>query len=44
MLEFVVKAASTMVFSKVDLRMGYYQIPVFSADIPSPLLSAFFEY
>jgi cytoskeleton-associated protein 5 len=34
MLDFAAKAAGCTVFSKVDLRKGYHQIPVNPADVP----------
>jgi hypothetical protein len=33
MLDFAAKAAGCTVFSKIDLRKGYHQIPVNPADV-----------
>jgi hypothetical protein len=47
MLDFAAKAAGCKVFSKVDLRKGYHQIPVNPADIPKTAITmpfGLFEY
>jgi hypothetical protein len=47
MLDFAAKAAGCKVFSKVDLRKGYHQIPVNPADIPKTAITTpfgLFEY
>ena len=47
MLDFAVKAAGCKVFSKIDLRKGYHQIPVNPADIPKTAITTpfgLFEY
>ena len=47
MLDFAAKAAGCTVFSKIDLRKGYHQIPVNPADVPKTAITTpfgLFEY
>jgi hypothetical protein len=47
MMDFAAKAAGCTVFSKVDLRKGYNQIPVNPADVPKTAITTpfgLFEY
>jgi hypothetical protein len=47
MMDFAAKAAGCTVFSKVDLRKGYHQIPVNPADVPKTAITTpfgLFEY
>jgi hypothetical protein len=47
MMDFAAKAAGCTVFSKIDLRKGYHQIPVNPADVPKTAITTpfgLFEY
>ncbi len=47
MLDFAAKAAGCTVFSKIDLRKGYHQIPVNPADVQKTAITTpfgLFEY
>ncbi len=44
MMDFAVKAAGCKVFSKIDLRKGYHQIPLHPADVQKTALFSSFEF
>jgi cytoskeleton-associated protein 5 len=47
MQDFSVKAADSVIFSKIDLRKGYHQVAVNAADVPKTAISTpfgMFEY
>jgi hypothetical protein len=47
MMDFAAKVAGCTVFSKIDLRKGYHQIPVNPADVPKTAITTpfgLFEY
>jgi hypothetical protein len=43
MMDFVVKAAGCKVFSKIDLRKGYHQIPMHPADVQKTAITTPFS-
>jgi len=47
MMDFVARAAGCTIFSKIDLKKGYYQIPMNPRDIPKTVItlpSGLFEF
>jgi Reverse transcriptase (RNA-dependent DNA polymerase) len=43
MMDFSMKAEGCTVFSKIDLRKGYYQIPMHAADIEKTVITTPFR-